>query len=517
MRVTAEFLYDQSRILLRLLGTVSPPTNVQVGTYIVSFFATRKPLEFDIDADQIVNNEVNLYLANTTPSPKQITVTLPDLSQQVAFVQLVKKPPVENIIPEQPLETITPREPEPHNPSELKPLPPDSMSQPAYPPYWVELAFNRANPLLVGAGLDSDLATLSYTGGGAGRVLSPRVVQEAANQAPYTVHAPTFLEGTFSNLLPYSDFSTSYTPPGFLDPVPTGWIINQSDPDSLIRVVINAASVTPNFQVVWFLRPNYQDYTLSPPITFITPPVPTNGVVQVMLEPAVTNSVGTAQLVSFTGLYTSTSVVLNGATFLYLNVQNDPGPVRIVWQQSSGNSATQYLSVGVPIVSNYSGPHTWINYPNTSLADQVTVSNLTFDGRWNFNAGFIRIASEQETPAQPLSWSITFNLTGQILLQVVGGILSSDFSTSTVDLRPLLPTDPATMGSYKLSWMAGQNLKLITSVPEQAPVTTTLAFLFNIVIPTPLLTDTININFSSYTPTAGSSRIKYFAFKPAST
>jgi hypothetical protein len=500
MRVTAEFLFDQGRILLRLLGTITPPSNVQTGIYTVSYFATRNPLQFDIEADQIVDNEVNIYLSNTNPFPEEITVVLPDLTQQIVSVALVKKPPPEDILHEQPFETIIPREPPPHNPSEMLPAP-DEMSPPDYPPYWVELSFANANPLKVGAGLDLDLATISYTGGGPGRILSPSIVQEFVNQPPYKIYAPTFLEGTFSNTLQYADFTTSYIPSGFLDPVPDGWSIIQSDPDSLIRVAIDTLSTIHSFQVTWFLRPNFQDYTLAPPITIITPFV--SNILQVMLEPASTNSLGTAQLVSANALFSSTPVVLSGPTILTLDVQTDPGPVKIVWQQTEGNNNAQYLSVGAAIASSYPTVHSWINYPDTSVADNIAVTNLDFTGRWNFNAGYIRVDSLQLDLGEPFSWSIYFTSTSQILLQVVGGILSSDFSASTVDLRPLLTTE-----GYKLTWVNGQ-FNLISGA-----TTTVLSFILG-ALPNPLLTDTLNINLSSYTPTGGSSRIKYFVFKPA--
>ena len=69
MRVTAEFIYDEAKILLRLLGTITPATNVQIGTYTVAFTPTRAPYTFDIEADQVVNNEVKVYISNINPFP----------------------------------------------------------------------------------------------------------------------------------------------------------------------------------------------------------------------------------------------------------------------------------------------------------------------------------------------------------------------------------------------------------------------------------------------------------------
>lgn len=516
MRVTAEFIYDEAKILLRLLGTITPATNVQIGTYTVAFTPTRIPYTFDIEADQVVNNEVNVYISNINPFPDKLSVTLPDTTVTTIFTKLVKKPPKEKLLVENPIETVTPREPAPHNPSELPPKAPEVMSPPQFPPYWFELLFTKANPLSVGAGMGVD--PIVYTGGGPGRILSSDVAQEALDQPPYTIFAPTFLEGGFTSDLPNVDFSSSYSPTsGSLDPYPTGWDIQQSDPDSLIRVAINpTGSLVPNFEIQWTLRPGYTDYTLAPPITIETPPVAANKVFKVVLIPGRDNVVGSARLVSATSVYATSPVVLNGAVSLVLDVSSDPGPVFIEWQQLSTSHRPQVLSVLAPIASDYPTLHTWINYPETVVADEVKIENLSFDGgKYSFGKGYIRLESQQENALEPLSWSMKFTSTSQVLLQVVGGILSSDFSTSTVDIRPLLNSDPSTWGNYKITWEPGQSFKFITALPESADVVTTLAFMFDIAIPDNLLEDTLEASFTSYLPGAGSSRIGYFSFRPA--
>lgn len=508
MRVAAEYLQGETRILLRLLGTVSPASNVQVGTYTVSWSPTRPPVEYDITADQIVNNEANLYLSNVRPFPSQLTVILPDATPQVVAVQVVQQPQDETL-GTQPKETFTPREPQPHNPSELPPSVANAMAPPQYPPFWVELSFSRANPLAVGAGMDPN-ALLSYAGGGAGRVLSPTLVQEAADQPPYTIYAPTFLEGAFANDLPSSDFASTYLPSsGSLDPYPTGWSIVQSDPNSLVRVAVNpTGAVIPNFQIRWHLRPGFTDWTLSPPITVVSPPVPADDTFQVMLEVPAGNDTGTARLLSATKRYASTAAVLSGTVAMSLNVQDDPGPVSIEWQQVSPSSgAPQCLSVMAPMASAYPTTHTWLPYPNASAADVVTVSPLSFQGGpFNFSSGYVRVDADQQGSGQPLSWRLSFDSNSQTLLQVQGGTLSSDFSTKSVDLTAL----PLT-GSYKLAWMSGQQFIIAYGSPE---LQYGIDFLLDLPIPGALLADTMTLTLSSFQQNAGSSRINYFVFRP---
>src|SRR4051812_1244749 len=99
MRVTAEYIFDATKILVRLLGTPTPPSFVQTGTYVINFFPTRDPISFDVDADQIVDNEAKIYLAISN-SPDSIEVTLPDLTVQSCLVTLVKQP-TERILADQ--------------------------------------------------------------------------------------------------------------------------------------------------------------------------------------------------------------------------------------------------------------------------------------------------------------------------------------------------------------------------------------------------------------------------------
>lgn len=511
MRVVAEYIFDSDRILVRLLGTVTPPSSVQTGTYTVNFFPTRAPFVFDVEADLIANNEAKIYISNPVPFPERLDVTLPDTTIVSVTIGDVKEPPVDKIIGEQKVETSTPRPTPIHYPAHAE-YKPDTMAPPDFPPFWVELNFSNAEPLRLTSGSTSSL--LTYTGGAAGRLLSPSVAQEAPNDPPYRLGAPTHLEGAFTNNLADSSFTSSYIPSGFLDPVPTGWTVQQSDPDALIRTAIVTETLLPTFEITWYLRPSFQDYTLAPPITIVTPPVAASEVFQAIFEPSPYNDTGTIQLVSNTGLVSTAETLLSGATALTLNVGADPGPVKIKWRQQDGSSKPQTLRLLAPMSSSYPTLHTFVPQAVPKAADVLTLQNVEFANKWSFSKGFIRVDSDQEEVGQPLSWSIKFQ-TGPVLLKVDGGILQSDFSTTTVNLIPLLATDPATRGSYKLQWTAGQPFKLVTRPdPEQSEQEVALVFEFDLTIPDLQLTDLINYEFKSFNASSGSSRLKHFSFKP---
>lgn len=511
MRVASEFIYDESRILIRLLGDATP---VQTGSYRVDFFPTKKPFIFDIDSDQIINNEAKIYITNVNPFPEQIKITLPDLTSQSAVTNLVKKPPPEDLLIEQPQETITPKEQKEHNPagpySKI-----NEMSPPDFPTFWLELNFANANPVRLAEGMTGSL--LSYVGGGEGRAVSASIIQSSVNDPPYKKYAPTILEGMFTNSLENSDFSSSYRPSGFIDNVPTGWTINQKDQKSLIRVVINPEIenfILPLFQVVWYLRPGFIDVQGGPPITLLTPDVGANQTFQVILEPAQANSYATAQLISANGVVSSPVEILDGPKVLTLNVGSDPGRVKILWNQTEGNSAMQLLNVIAPMAASYNSPHTYIPSTGTSNADVITLQDVEFSGRYAFKMGTIRVVSVQETIGKPISWEIKSEL-GPVLLKINNGILESDFSSQTINLVPLLPTDTKTMGNYSLRWTSGQDFSLTTTPVFQGVDTKVdISFSLDLPIPDTVLDAKINYEFKSFSANEGSSSIRYFTFKP---
>jgi len=514
MRVACEYIFDSNKVLIRLLGTPGNP-DIQLGTYSVKFIQTRDPIQFDIEAEQIVNNEAKIYLSALNPLPESLTITLPDASIVEALIELVKKPPPEKLIAEQNLETITPREQVPHYPAHAEYNPDDlKMSPPEYPPFWIELDFTNANPLKAGKGLTPP--TLAYTGGGPGRILSSTQKQEALDFPPYKIQAPLHLEGEATNSLQYSDFATSYIPPGFLDAVPTGWSVQLADTDNLIRVYINdnpEGVILPSMKLYWYQRPGYQDFTLTPPVRVVTPNVAANHTFQIILIPDPRNEIGQAQLRSATNLFQTAMTLLQGPTVMTLNVGADAGPVTIVWNQPEGNGSPQTLELVGPQATEYTTVHTLLPYGVTSEEDVLTVTGVQYSSNWILTKGFIRLDSETEILNQPVSWNIKFQ-SGETFLQVQNGILSSDFSTLALSLSSYLAPDLSVNGSYKLRWDGSSDFKMATRLPGEPEQIATIPFNFDLPIPESVLTEQMIYEFRSFVPTAGSSRLKYFIFKP---
>lgn len=520
MRVACEYIFDSNKILVRLLGTPGdpnqnlPPTYVQIGNYAVDFFPTRTKVTFDIEQEQITQNEAKIYLASVNPLPSSIQVTLPDLTVQTVLLELVKKPnQPEKILAEQNLETITPVETAVHYPAHAEHRI-DKMAPPDFPALWLELNFSNADPLKLGKGVTSDF--ISYSGGAAGRLLSATTNQEAVNDPPYKKHGNTYLEGSFTNSLPGSDFTTSYIPPGLLDPLPTGWNIQLADVNGMIRTLINPDEergiLLPTLRTVWSQRPGYQDYSLAPPVTFITPPVNSLEVFQVLLVPAPTNVLAQVQLRSNTSLVTTPWVLLDAPKVLMLNVGTDNGPVKIVWNQPEGNGSHQILDIVAPQSSAYQTAHSYVPEGTTNVSDVLTVSNILYN-KWALQQGFLRFESETDTLNQPISWSLKFQ-GGTTFLQVLNGVLSSDYATLVVSLSGYLSPELATNGNYKLRWDGSNPFQMATKLVNEVEQTVVLPFAFDIPIPDNVLTQALTFEAKSFSSTAGSSRIKYFIFKP---
>jgi len=122
--------------------------------------------------------------------------------------------------------------------------------------------------------------------------------------------------------------------------------------------------------------------------------------------------------------------------------------------------------------------------------------------------------SVQETIGKPISWEIKSEL-GPVLLKINNGILESDFSSQTINLVPLLPTDTKTMGNYSLRWTSGQDFSLTTTPVFQGVDTKVdISFSLDLPIPDTVLDAKINYEFKSFSANEGSSSIRYFTFKP---
>lgn len=519
MRVACEYIFDSNKILVRLLGTPGDPsislapTYVQIGNYAVDFFPTRTKVTFDIEQEQITQNEAKIYLASVNPLPSSIQVTLPDLTVQTVLLELVKKPQQEKVLAEQNLETMTPVESAVHYPAHAE-YRTDKMAPPDFPAFWLELNFSNADPLKLGKGMTSDF--IYYSGGAPGRLLSATTSQEAVNDPPYKKHGNTYLEGSFTNSLPGSDFSTTYIPTGVIDPLPTGWNIQLTDVDGMIRTLVNPDAdrgiLLPTLRTIWSQRPGYQDYSLTPPVTFITAPVNFFETFQVLLVPSPKNALAQVQLRSNTNLATTPWVLLDEPKLLRLNVGSDGGPIKIVWNQPEGDGSHQILDIIAPQSSMYQSVHSYVPEGTTNIDDVLTVPNLLYS-KWALQQGFVRLEAETDTLNQPISWSLKFQ-GGTTFLQVVNGVLSSDYATLAVSLVGYLSTELASNGNYKFRWNGSNPFQMATKLVNEVEQTVVLPFALDLPIPDTILTESLTFEARSFSPLAGSSRIKYFIFKP---
>jgi len=519
VRVAVEYIQDTAKILVRLLTEQAdtllslPESPVQVGRYLVDAFPQIQfQAKFDIDAEQIVDGEAKVYFTGWYPLPESVTVTFPDLTKfDTSLKQVRQEYRNEEKLAEQKTETIEKPDAVEYPAHSL--YKPDEMKQPDLPPFWFDLNFAKANPLSFGTGLSGSL--LSYQGGVAGRALDSKILQSAVNAAPYKVNATTRLEGGYTNVLPNSDFALTYIPPSQLDLFPQGWNITLSDPDNLIRTKVNPDDTVkiPHVEVHWYPRPGFVDFSNQAPVTISTEVVPAFHTFQVIAIPARTNSPGTIQLKSATGLALSPVYTLSGPIVLRLNVGVDAGSVKILWNQTSPKADEQYVTLFGAMASQYQSPHSYIPTNAVNTADLLTVSG--FGGsKFQFGEAYLRIESEQEVVGQPFSWALKFT-GGGFLLRVDGGFLDSSYSSDPAfDLTPYLSSDITTAGNYKIKWSSGQPLKLYKKIPNQPETESVLPMTFDLPISDSFLNGTMDLEIRSYSPTSGSSRLKYFVLKP---
>jgi len=341
--------------------------------------------------------------------------------------------------------------------------------------------------------------------------------QTAANEPPWKIGGATYLEASFTNTLVDSTFTAAntYTPTGFFDKFPNGWTIVQTDTDGLMRVRLSPYdTLLPNLQLLYSLRANYTQIVNLPVVTVGTPSVPANNTFQVIVQSGLKNTTGYVRLVSNTGLYQTAKVSLiqGEQQLLTLNVMNDAGPVKIQWFQVDPDTKSQSLSLFGAMSSFYLGAHSFIPYNESSTADTVTLPAITAPVPWVFSKGTLRVASELEDEDQPVSWSI-YGSGGEKFLEVAAGIMSSDFSSTVVDLTSY--TLPGVLaGEYRLRYTVNQNFVFITKEPEAAPVETEIPFAFDLSFTPSFLSSPLTVQFSSYSPLYGSGRILYFSFSP---
>ena len=512
MRITAEYISDQKRLLVRLLGTSGSP--VQIGPYSIDGRPQLpKVQDVEVMSGSVVSDEVDLYFAGYYPFPTQVKVTLPDLSvlttKVTDFINInnVYKHS-DDILMAQPSDALTPDEPPLHfvgeSPTVAREV--EVIDRPQVPSFWVSLNFEQSNPVVTGAGLTPPL--LHYTGGGTGRALDSSHRQPSADYAPWLLRAPLRLEGAFTNLLAQSTFYPVRSVVGMFDQVPTGWDVVPTDSASLVRVESDSGGIdVPSMTLSYTPRTNGVPTPIA--LTVFTPPIPANTWFQIIVAPGEGNDVGSIQMTTADGLVISPVYSLSSPVIARFNVGTHAGRVKILWSQQT-DGQPQTIRLYGPICSNYGTSHSWIPPLEASGADNVLASGLGSAGKWSFHQGSIRIESAVEDRLKPFSWNLKAG--SQSLLKLDSGVLSSDFSASTVDITPYLSTVVGMAGVYNLVWSSPTVFSIQATVGNQL-VSTPIPFAFG-TIPDPVLLNQIDVELKSFSPTEGSAIVKLFKFSP---
>lgn len=462
MRLVAEYIENTAQLLIRFLSIPSIEGDiVQLGTYSIDG-TPQIPcvVNINIGSDDIKNGEAHAYLVGYWPLPKYLDVTLPDLTaQKVQVVQVVQHSTYwEPFIMEQPIEAIKPIEQDLLRPSEgYNPYTPEAVRPPEYPDSYIELFFERTEPVKLGADMTS--SPITYVGGCEGRALSSTIKQTQTDAPPYLAYAPLRLEGQFSNTLYNSNFSLSpsWDSPHF-DPLPDGWMVNLVDPMSSVRMEISEPDTTlPTFTLRYRPRAD-SDVSSIPPVTILTPALTNNNeVFQVILYAGANNTRGgRVQLKTEDNSVSSTFTLVEGSAIIaHLPISTHIGRIQLLWDQPKGENTEQILQLIAPSASIYTGAHSYIPTGKTSFADVVTIDNILFNKPWYLYKGSIRIDGSGEVSSQPYSWTIKIG--SQILLRVAEGVLSSDFMLQpSVTLSSYL----SNVLSYKLKWTSLTSFKL---------------------------------------------------------
>jgi len=513
MRVVAEYIENTTQLLLRFLSVPAIPNDtIQLGVYAIDG-TPQLPcvIRVDIDSDSIKEGEAHTSIVGYWPLPKWLDVTLPDLTtQRVEVVKVIQYASnYEPLLIEQPIDVIVPIEPEPRRPDEgFNPYKPIETLPPEYPDVYVELALERTDPIRLGANITSD--SLTYVGGCAGRALTATITQKQTDAAPYLSYAPVRLEGQFTNSLFNSNFSLSPTwPTPHFDPLPNGWQVLLADPLSIVRMQTTEASAAlPSFTLRYRQRTG-SDVSTIPPVTILTPPLTNAGeTFQVIVVPSSNNVAGRLQLRTYDDAVVSPSYTLVSGipVIAHLAIGTHTGAVKIVWDQQKGAGEEQIIQLIGPSSSVYTGSHSYIPTGSTSFSDVLTLNNIEFNKPWYFYRGSIRVDGSGDNPAQPFSWKVQIG--NQILLQVDGGLLSSDFQLQpAVNLSSYLLSS---VTSYKLTWASPTEFKL-TDASGLNSIVIPFSFDIGAIADT---TSSLKVVLTGYKPNEGSSIGKRWVYSP---
>ena len=495
MRIVSEVIAKQNEILVRLLG--DGVSSVLTGSYIVeSFPPVLDTVTFEVLSENIKLNETHFVFAGVNLAPDYFLITLPTLVQvKVPTVEVLKNASTdEPKLSEQPEDTITPIRPEEHNPRESQPRIVEKIDPPILPPFWMDLLFDRANPVKLGANLLSD--KMVYEGGCQGRALTSLQAQIGQDEAPYLSYMPTKVEGAFQNNLPYPDFNAGVIHGPFLDPLPEGWLVQIGDPMALLRMSMKNSSeqVLPCWTIHYAQRVTNELLSV-PPVIIKSPNVLPNETFQILIVPDSKNAASTIQLKTEDNLFATPVINLTRPMVFTLNVQTSSGSVHIIWTQSKGDGSGQTIQLLAPTATNYTNAHSWTSEGKFSKADTLSVSNITFNKNWYFQKGLIKVRSDLEDSLTPISWEIK-GATGERILALQEGVLSSLYSSVPVSLLSYL----ANFGNFQIKWTDLNTFK----VSMDGINFVSIPFLLDIPIPDLILASPLIVTLKSFKTNEGS-------------
>lgn len=501
MKILVEPIYKTNQLLVRLLGN-----DVQTGSYILDATPAIPEIKsFEVFAGMVRQDEARLYFTGFAKFPDNVKVTLPDSTQQtIALVEVIL---LENQdVIEQSKETITKEEkPVFQAPKEI-----ETIAPPEVPRLWVELALERTTPLTLGQYIAS--TPLTYEGGTEGRALTNEVAQPALNVAPYLVGVPPRFEGAWSNNLTNCDFSLKEKRAFLVDLAPVGWGLDLANPNDMLRLQISEANPLPQLTITWRAQESDRSaINVQPRLAITTPDVSEGRAFQAIVSPHAKNDHGWVRLQSYNGLYASPNFSLEAGVprTIRLDVQDDPGPVTIVWHQRCFLRENQVLALVAPVATTYASTHTW-GPIGSSAADLLHIPSIVYENRkWPFTQGYVRLDSDVEDRLEPLSWSIKSTL-GPTLLQVEEGLLSSSFASASLLLSNYLPSDVSEAGNYKIKW-SSEGVRLIS---RTQPGGMALPFAFDLAMPQSIKEAPLALQVKSFAPNRGSGVLRYFGFFP---
>lgn len=506
MKIVAEPLYKTNQLMVRLLGS-----DVQIGLYKLDATpAVPEEKTFEVFQGMVRQEETRLYFTGFARFPDFVKVTLPDLSvQTINLVEvIVPKDEIFTVMP-QSEETITKPEKEIFQAPTLDKI--ETVSPPEIPRLWFEIALERTSPLTLGEYVSA--VPLIYQGGAEGRVLTSSVVQPALNFPPYLLNTPVRFEGAWSNNLSNSDFSGKEKKPFLLDYSPVGWDIQLVNPEDMLRLQITKANPLPSLNMIW--RPQESDRSavnVQQRVTMRTPTISEGRIFQALLSPDSKNERGGfVRLASANGLYSAGDLYLEPGVprSIRLNVEDDPGPVTIIWYQKAFQRENQLLTLVAPMASTYGSLHTW-GPVGSSATDILEIPSLIYENRrWPLHQGLIRVDSDVEAKTEPVSWRLDSTL-GFTFLKVEAGLLSSSFASTVLTLSDYLPTALEEAGNYKIKW-SSEGVRLIS---RSQPGGISVPFNFDLPIPNTVKEAPLKLTVKSFEPTRGSGVLRYFGFFP---